>query len=152
MSCITDKYYKELKATKGRLITDIQYYISLEEQYDGDEFDGYEDIHLKRIYEGLPTEYITLTVRRYCENYVLAYTNDYDLIKEFDGRKWFWTPEEHRNLMFVGNYIIKIPYKLIALEDLYHIADWVCNEEDDEEEELGDTNWKSFMKELPDDD
>ena len=54
--------------------------------------------------------------------------------------------------MFVGNYIIKIPYKLIALEDLYHIADWVCNEEDDEEEELGDTNWKSFLKELPDDD
>ena len=127
----TDRYYKELKATKERLINDINYYIALEEQYDGDAYDGYEDVHLIRVYENSRIEFITLVVRRYCENYVLAYTNDYDLVKEFNGKQWFWTPEEHRNLLYVGDYIIKIPYKLIELQDLYHIADLVCNEDED---------------------
>lgn len=147
MGICTDIYNKELKAIKERLIKDIKFFVAMEEQCDSDEYDGYEDVHLVRLYEGLPSEYVTLTVRRYCKDYVLAYTNDYDLIKEFNGKKWFWTPEEHRNLMFVGNYIIKIPYEHVALEDLFCIADFVYNDGFMELLNSGIT-WKSYLEQL----
>lgn len=149
MSIFTDIYYKELQATKERLINDIKFHVALEKQNDEDAFDGYEEVHLVRCFEGLPDEYITLTVRNYCEDYILAYTYyDYDLIKEFNGeKKPVWTPQDSPNLQFVGSYIIKIPYENIALEDLFHIADFVYNE--DFWEQINNGSWKSVLKELP---
>ena len=49
--------------------------------------------------------------------------------------------------MFVGDYIIKIPYEYVALEDLFCIADFVYNDDFMELLNSGIT-WESYLEQL----
>lgn len=122
-------YYKTLRKVKEDLISDIQKYADGGDERD--KFDGYEFIHYREFHEN-HTEFIPVNVRQYRKDCVLAYTDNDYLIKLYHGKRrknnWLeeyeWDPLYQMAETFhdVGDYIVKIPYEKIILEDLFKIA------------------------------
>lgn len=166
-------YYKKYCKIKEDLISDINFFAGLiEEPEERDNYDGYESVHYELCNEGYPDEYIVLDVKQYRKDYVLAYTNNDELINLYNGKRWKrgwmeiyeWKAsyEIPKTLREVGDYIIKVPYNKIILEDLFLIANTVyddykiCQGEKVNLEVLvrlvNSPFWESPFEELPDDD
>lgn len=178
-------YYNIYCKIKEKVISDINFYVGLIDEPEQDCYGGYETIHYEQSFEGLPSDYIPLEVKQYRKNYVLAYTDNDKLIELYQGKQWKWNWLElcdweepydmPETLRYAGNYIVKIPYEKIILEDLFLILnqlhdEYKCNAENDVDweqitrlleygktfynplKELKELPWESQLKELPDDD
>ena len=121
-------YYRKYCKIKEELIRDIKFYAGLiEEPEERDCYDSYASIHYEQCYEGIPDGYIVLDVMQYRKDYVLAYTNNDELIRFYNGKQWKWDDIDisdniPNTLCYVGNYIVKVPYENIILKDLFLIA------------------------------